>query len=336
MERLNIVVAYNDDVSLKTHLNPIEQIGEKEVADTANEIVAITGAKLLAVSDVRTAIDELRRNKPDIVINLCEGVQGNPRWEMHFALALEMIGVPFTGCDPVAVGICGDKWLAKQLLRASGIPTPRGFQVKSDADVPALEGTWIVKPSLEDAGIGIDASSVCTTRAAVVARCAHVLRTYKQPALVEEFIDGRELNQALFYGRDGITVLPPGEILFADDLAATQRVVGWKAKWSAGSAEDRATVNRTPAEIDDALRDELASICRRAAQELSLGGYCRFDVRQRANGELTILDVNPNPDIGKETGFRKSLAAARIEFTDFLNELMIAARAPHEHPPRRT
>lgn len=327
MGGVSIVVAYNDDTELKTHLNPIERIGEEEVAGTAREIASLLDAALLPVRDVRGALDQLRRDKPDLVVNLCEGVQGRPRWEMHFALALEMLGIPFTGCDPVAVGICGDKWMTKQLLTASGIATPRGFPALTEGDVPPLEGTWIVKPSLEDAGIGIDATSVCTSRGAVIARVLHVVATYRQPALVEEFIDGRELNQALFFGPDGIVLLPPGEIVFDAALAAKQRVVGWKAKWSADSAEDRATRNRTPAEIDAKTAADLAQLCTRAATTLSLGGYCRFDVRQRPDGHLSILDVNPNPDIGRDTGFRKALAAAHIEFADFLNQLMIAARA---------
>ncbi|HEX9163383.1 MAG TPA: ATP-grasp domain-containing protein [Thermoanaerobaculia bacterium] len=324
---MRVVVAYNDDTGLKTHLNEVERIGEEEVAGTAHEIASILSAELLPVRSVRRAIDALRRGKPDLVFNLCEGVQGNPRWEMHFALALEMLGLPFTGCDPVAVGICGDKWLTKRLLDGAGIATPRGFLVTTPSDISAIRGTWIVKPSLEDAGIGIDASSVCSSRAEVVARAAHVIETYHQPALVEEFIDGRELNQALFWGEDGAVVLPPGEIVFAEQLTAGERVVGWKAKWAAGSAEDRATSNRTPAVIDDTLRSDMANMCTHAANVLSLGGYCRFDLRQRSTGELCILDVNPNPDIGQNTGFRKALSAAGIGFADFLNQLMIAARA---------
>jgi D-alanine-D-alanine ligase len=333
---VNVVVTFNDDTALKPYLNEIEKIGEEEVAATAAEIETLIGGTLMPVRKVRDAIVELRRKKPDLVFNLCEGVEGRPRWEMHFALVLEMLGIPFTGCDPVAVGICGDKWMTKQLLNAAGISTPRGFLVTSPGDVPAVDGTWIVKPSLEDAGIGIDETSVCSTRAQLAAQCQHVIKTYRQPALVEEFIDGRELNQALFDGRDGVVVLPPGEIVFGEALASRQRVVGWKAKWSDGSAEDRATTNRTPAMIGESLRRDLADLCTRAAAVLSVGGYCRFDIRQRPEGELCILDVNPNPDIGQNTGFRKALSAAGIDFADFLNQLMMAARvrAPHEHPPR--
>jgi len=327
---VSIVVAYNDDSALKTHLNEVERIGEEEVIETAHEIASLLGAKLMPVRGVRGAIDALRSDKPGVVINLCEGVEGNPRWEMHFALALEMLGIPFTGCDPVAVGICGDKWMTKQLLQVSGIPTPRGFVVTSSENCELTtenSGTWIVKPSREDAGIGVDATSVCSTPRDVTARCAETIKTYRQPALVEEFIDGRELNQALYESPDGLVVLPPGEIVFAERLAPAERVVGWKAKWQAGSAEDRATVNRTPGVMDDTLRRDVADLCTRAAKVLSLHGYCRFDLRQRPTGELCIIDINPNPDIGPNTGFRKALSAAGIEFSEFLQQLMMAARS---------
>jgi D-alanine-D-alanine ligase len=322
---LRVVVACNDDLHLKSHLNDVERAGEEEVLDTAREIAGVLDGELLLVRDVREALDALRSSRPDVVFNLCEGVSGNPRWEMNFALALEMVGIPFTGCDPVATGICGDKGLTKAILTVGGIATPRGMTVLDPRSIPSIEGTWIVKPALEDAGIGIDAESVCTGRQRVLARATYVIETYGQPALVEEFIDGREINQSMFYGGMGPVMLPPGEIVFADALPAHARVVGWKAKWAAGSAEDKATSNRTPAlmEIEEVVR--VADLCDQAATLLSLGGYCRFDLRQRPTGELTIIDVNPNPDIGRDTGFRKALDAAGIAFPDFLNELMISA-----------
>jgi D-alanine-D-alanine ligase len=316
---MTVLIAYNDDLHLKPHLNEIEKRGEEEVVETAKEVAALIGGELFPVRDVRSALDELQRRKPELVFNLCEGVGGRPSWEMHFGLALEMLGIPATGCDPLAAGICGDKILTKRILEAAGIPVPRAYP-EGDA--------WIVKPSREDAGIGIDAASVCRSHDAVTDRVKWVTDTYRQAALVEEFIDGRELNQALFHGRDGVVVLPPGEIEFAAHLRPEERVVGWKAKWSEGSAEDLATVSRTGV-MDDTSRSDVSATCTRAAAVLSLRGYCRFDLRQRPTGELCIIDINPNPDIGRGTGFRKALEAAGIEFRDFLNELMITA------PPRR-
>src|SRR5690242_18086059 len=137
-----LFVAFNDDADLKPHLNEIERIGEAESAESAREIAETLGAELYPVRDVPLALRDLQHAK--LVFNLCEGVLGNPRYEMHFALGLEMLGIPFTGVDPIAVGLCTDKALVKRLLNAHGIATPRN-------DVfPA-----IVKPSREDAGVGI-------------------------------------------------------------------------------------------------------------------------------------------------------------------------------------
>lgn len=322
---MRVVVTYNDDAHLKSHLNAVERAGEEEVVEVAREIADLLGGTILAVREVPQAIAALRANRPDIVFNLCEGVAGNPRWEMHFALALDMLGIPFTGCDPLATGICGDKGLTKKLLQTAGVSTPQGYVVLDPRDLPDLQGLWIVKPVGEDAGIGIDAAAVCATREEIADRCRFVTETYQQAALIEEFIAGRELNQALFYGNRGRVLLPPGEIVFAERLEPRARVVGWKAKWADGSEEDKATVSRTPALIDDTLRDEIASLAGRAASLLSIGGYCRIDFRQRPTGELCIIDINPNPDIGRGSGFRKALQAGGVEFTDFLNELMMAA-----------
>jgi len=154
----------------------------------------------------------------------------------------------------------------------------------------------------------------------------HVVETYRQPALVEEFIDGPEYNQALYVANDGLHLLPPGEIVFDESLAAGERVVGWKAKWAAGSAEDRATKNRTPAVISEELRGEIGRLCESAATLLSLRGYCRIDLRQSRSGELWIVDINPNPDIGRGSGLRLALEAAGVSFSDFVNALIMAAR----------
>ena len=318
---MKIAVAYNDDLHLKPHLNETEKLGEEEVIDTAREIAEILEAQLVPVrDDIAAALEELRNF--DAVVNLCEGVLGRPDWEKNFALGLEMLGIAQTSCDPIATGICTDKKLVKRILLASGIATPRFWHAEEG-------GMWIVKPSREDAGIGIDAASVVSGSAAIEARVKQIEETYRQPALVEEFIDGRELNQSIYFDGNGPVVLPPGEIVFDESLKPEERVVGWKAKWASGSREDKATRNRTPAVLDDTLRREVADLCLRAASVLSLGGYVRFDLRQSRDGKLWIVDINPNPDIGRDSGFRKALDAAGIPFADFLKALIMAAVARH-------
>jgi D-alanine-D-alanine ligase-like ATP-grasp enzyme len=314
-----VAVAYNDDVDRKPHLNEIERLGEAEVVASAREAAELLGAALVPVrDDIAGALRTLRNF--DVVVDFCEGVLGNPRFEKNFSLALEMIGVAHTSCDPIAVALCTDKTLVKRLLQTAGLPTPRGYA--SPSETP--DGTYIVKPSLEDAGIGIDASAVVTTRAQLETRFAHVIERYRQPPLIEEFIDGRELNQASYCGN----LLPAGEVIFADDLAPAERVVGWKAKWASGSWEDLGTVNRTPAQIDEATRVEIARICLSAAELLGLDMAVRFDLRQSSrDGVIYIVDINPNPDLGKGSGFRKALDAAGMLFSDLLNHLIIAGCA---------
>ena len=314
-----IAVAYNDDAHLKSHLNEFERLGEAEVTACAREAAELLDAQIVPVGcDISASIQHLRNF--DVVVDYCEGVLGHPRYEMNFALALEMIGVAHTSCDPISVALCSDKILVKRLLQAGGLPTPRGFT--SPADAPP--GTYIIKPSLEDAGIGIDPGAVVKTPRELRDRYDYVVARYGQPPLIEEFIEGRELNQSLYLGK----LLPPGEVVFADHLAASERVVGWKAKWASGSAEDLATKNRTPALIDEATRSEISRICLSAVELLGLDMTVRFDLRQSSqSGVIYIVDVNPNPDLGSQSGFRKALGAAGIPFSVLLRDLIIAACA---------
>ena len=319
-----MAVCYNDDWHYKKNLNAVELTAEESVADMARQVAEPLGATLMAVRD--DIVGALRRLKQfDVVFDLCEGVLGHSNWEINFALGLEMFGIPNANVEAVAIGLCTDKLLVKRLLRAAGLPSPRLWHGESD-------GTWIVKPSREDAGIGIDAASVVTGAEATEARVKHVEATYKQPALVEEYIEGREFNQAVYFTVDGPVLLPPGEIVFDDSLGATERVVGWKAKWATGSPEDKATRPQVPAVISDTLRRDIGTLALSVATVLSLSGYCRFDMRRSKDSKLWIVDINPNPDISADAGFRRALDAAGIPFPQFLNALIMAARARHRRP----
>ena len=320
----NIAVCYNDDWHYKKNLNDVELTAEESVADMARQVAEPLGATLVPVRD--DVVGALRRLKEfDVVFDLCEGVLGHSNWEINFALGLEMFGIPNANVEAVAIGLCTDKLLVKRLLRAAGLPSPRLWHGEKD-------GTWIVKPSHEDAGIGIDAASVVTGAASVAERVQYVEETYKQPALVEEYIEGREFNQAVYFTVDGPVLLPPGEIVFDESLGATERVVGWKAKWATNSREDRATRPQVPAVIPDTLRRDIGNLALSAASVLSLSGYCRFDMRQSKDGKLWIVDINPNPDISADAGFRRALDAAGIPFPQFLNALIMAARARRRRP----
>lgn len=349
---MRIAISYNADTHLKPHLNDIERLGEDEVAESAKDVFDTLSkahtCALLPVGDcITSGLQTIRDFRPDLVFNLCEGVLGRTRWEAHFVLALDLLGVPYCGCDAVTIALCQDKGFVKQFLRQIGVATPPGFSLAAGCpegqalrDIEALlhaasSGRVIVKPVCEDGGIGVDAESVVTDPAAALARARAIWTNYRQPALVESFIDGPEFNLAMYHADGGLVTLPPGQIVFAPSLVPEHRVVGWKAKWDLGSHEDLSTESRITRDLDPALLAEIRHTCSRAATMLGMTGYCRFDLRQHEDGRIHIIDINANPDIGPDSGFRKALAAAEIRFIDFLEQMIMARLMPRRGVLRR-
>jgi D-alanine-D-alanine ligase len=347
---VRVAILYNDDRHLKPQLNPIELRGEEEVGQSAADIEQTLQAghqcRRIALRDsIGDAIGRLEEFSPQVVVHLCEGALGRSEWEPNVTLLLEMLGLPHTGCDPIGAALCHDKGRVKALLRDGGVSTPPGVVIESAGDFAARRsavetlverfGRVIVKPVHEDGGIGIDATSVADSADGALGVARELIATLRQPALIEAFIDGAEFNQAIYWNGTAAVLLPAGEVVFDASLTPAERVVGWKAKWDAGSREDRATVSRTPAQIDDRLRQAIGQTCLRAARLLDLTSYCRFDLRQDEAGALHVIDINPNPDIGPDSGFRRALAAAGISFRDFLEQLMMTAaqaRQPSSGP----
>src|SRR5262249_4412580 len=152
------------------------------------------------------------------------------------------------------------------------------------------------KLAAEDASIGIDQGSVVTCQEQLGERAAQLLDHYRQPVLIEEFIDGREFNVAIIENPD-LQVLPIAEIVFAETAAKRWRIVSYEAKWAPGSTEDRATVPRCPTDLSPRLADELTHLAVRAYQLLDCRDYARIDFRVTHAGEPYILEINPNPDL---------------------------------------
>lgn len=347
---MKIAIAYNADAAAKPHLHDVLR-AHVQVAGSARDVFTTLSRRhdcaLFPVENRVAALLAIRAYAPDVVFNLCEGVLGHSGWDAHFVLALELLGIPCCGCDAVSIALTQDKAMMKGLLRRIGAATPDGLvapvgcpedQLLADLEVllaGAPSGRLIVKPSREDAGVGIDTASVVADPHAALARCRALWAAHRQPALVEVFLDGAEYNLALYLGRGGLVTLPPGQIVFASSLAPGQKIVGWRAKWDVGSPEDLVTASCIVREMAPALQAQLTGTCRHVASTLGLTGYCRFDLREGPDGRIHVLDVNANPDIGAGSGFRTALAAAGVAFDDFLEQL-IEARRPARRDAQRT
>ena len=215
-----------------------------------------------------------RLQRHDLVFNLLEGINGVACYEDWSVGAMELTGVPFTGCRFSTITLCHRKHVANTLLDRAGVPVP-AFALARKNELPAgLKLPVIVKPSAEDASVGIDAGSVCDTKKAVKERLALVSEQWNE-VMVQEYVDGREF----YVGFLGKHVLPLSEISFETLSPRYWRIVSYAAKWMEGSPEFKGTVPVTPAQVDRPLADKIIGVARRAWESLGGEGYGRVDMR---------------------------------------------------------
>jgi D-alanine-D-alanine ligase len=248
-----------------------------------------------------------------VVFNWCEALEGDPYAEPRVARALEAMGFLYTGSSPWALTVAGNKALMKALLTLNGIPTPAWRACYRLAD---LEG-WevfpaIVKPAREHGSIGITPEAVAMSPRALRERVEYVLEVLRQPALVEAFIPGRELNVSM-WGKGYPEPLPISEIHF-DGLSEEERIVDQFAKWDRGSERYRRTVPMVPARLDERTEAEVVHVAALAYRALRVRDYGRVDVRLAPDGTPYVIDVNPNPDLSPDAGFVRSAAAAGYDY----------------------
>lgn len=270
--------------------------------------------------DIEEVIRALKAYKPDVVVNLSEGFMGESIFEMHVPSILELLGIPYTGSPPLTLGLCKNKGLTKAILKANNIPTPKYRIMEGFKNPRGLRFPLIVKPLREDASIGITRRSFVKSVADLESQVKYINRVYNQPALVEEYINGREFNVSVL-GNEEPTVLPISEIIF--EFEDEPKIVDYAAKWLKDSDEYAKTKPVCPAELSDDLRSEITETALKAYRALECRDYARIDMRlDSGSGVLYVLEVNPNPDLSPEAGFARSLRAAGMRFEDFISMII--------------
>jgi len=273
--------------------------------------------------------EKLRKLKDeiDIVFNLCDdGFFNISSFEPHVPAMLDILKIPYTGSGYKTLAICLNKARTKEILSFHKIPTPR-FQVFNSLRVQLdkkLRFPLIVKPVSEDASIGIKKESIVNSEEELMRRVFLTLDVYKQPALVEEFIDGREANVGVIGGRNPVA-LPISEILFdklSDDLP---NICTYSAKWLEESDYYKNTPPQCPAEIDEKLADKLRKIALKAYTLMGCEDYGRIDFRIDKDGNPYVLEVNPNPDISADAGLARMAQAAGMSYADLIDSILRSA-----------
>lgn len=322
-----ILVLYNDTVP-PVHGSPDDAAACHENSEVARDVAQTLGAGGFETTPCTAEALFSRGHQElppfNVVFNLCEGFRGDSHGEGAVAGWMEMMGWTFTGNSAWTLTICQDKAFTKMLLMQSNIPTPRFTVVPVGAThvAPLRSNTVIVKPLREDASQGITGRSVIRldgegTRT-LREQTDHIRRTYRQPALIEEYIEGRELNVAILDGN----VLPISEIDFSGLPAGRPHICTYDAKWRPGSTDYLLTPPRCPAQLDRMVEERVKEIALRAWHALRCRGYARIDIRLSGDGTPFVLEVNPNPSLHRDAGFSRAADLSGMSWLQMLEKIV--------------
>lgn len=262
-----------------------------------------------------------------VVFNWCEGLPGLPRSENRVAQILEECNFAYTGACSDVLAFSWDKAATKNLLNKNGIPTPAGMIITSKNINTWSRFPAIVKPAYEHCSFGITEDAVVTTTSELRERVAFVRKNFRQPALVENFIDGREFHVTL-WGNGKIHALPPAEMDFGAFKDIKDRLCTFDSKFSPGSSHYENIVVRIPADLDD---EELALLNRTAIaayQAIGCRDFARIDLRL-LNGVYYVLDINPNADFSPDTSSIYAAEAAGLSYGAIASCLVNLAALRH-------
>jgi D-alanine-D-alanine ligase len=305
---------------------------EKEIDEWRTEYDVITHLKAaghdvlpLGLSD---SLSELRRGiidwKPDIVFNLLEEFDGIGTYDQHVVAFLELMRQPYTGCNPRGMLLSRDKVLSKQLLSYHRIPTPQ-FMVFPRGKRPRISNKlrfpMFVKSSTEDASLGIAHASVVADEKQLEERIAFIHGQTHSDALVEEYIEGRELYVGVI-GNDRLQVLPVWEMTFGSLPESLPAIATRKVKWDRRYQEKYGITTAAAADLPEGTVARLERLSKRIFRALHLTGYARMDFRLRGDGTLYVLEANANPNISMAEDFAQSALTAGMSYRDVLNRIL--------------
>jgi len=273
------------------------EFDDEETVDAIAKALMKGGSSVTKIEADERAYGKLRRLEPDIVFNIAEGLRGESR-ESHIPSILEMLGTPYTGSGPLTLAITLNKALTHQFLGFNGVPSPL-FQVLSKSDEKLdkiIRFPLVVKPLAEGSSKGIRSSSLVRDEQTLRRQVSWVIETYSQPAIVEEFLPGREFTVGLI-GNDEPKVLPAVEILLDRLPSGVSPLYSYEAKWIWDVPEKPLDIFHCPADIPSKLKKEIERIAIKTFKVLNCRDLSRIDMRLDENGKPRVMEINPLPGL---------------------------------------
>jgi len=330
MKKLRVLVLMHEDLVPPDSLDGYDP---KEIAEWKVEFDVVQGLRELGhevfplgVTDelgpIRLAIQSW---KPHIAFNLLEEFHGVGVYDQHVVSYLELMKLPYTGCNPRGLTLTHDKPLMKKILNYHRIPTPRFGTIplgrKFRGTPKQLKYPLLIKSAVEDASLGISQASVVHNDEKLAERIEFIHKNVHTEALVEEFIAGRELYVGVI-GNQRLSTFPIWEMLFTkmpDDLAhiATARV-----KWDPKYQKKHGIVTAAAKELPEEVEARIVKICKRAYRVLSLSGYARMDLRLTEDDKIYLIEANANPNLEFGEDYAESAETVGVSYTELLQRIL--------------
>jgi D-alanine-D-alanine ligase len=272
----------------------------------------------------------LTRYNPDdyVVFNWCEEMPGVPDSEVKVAHTLEELNFTYTGATADVLALCQNKQRVKELLSTVNVPVPAGCLVNAPAEIQGwTRFPAIVKAANEHCSAGLTPASIVSTPAELADRVQWVVDRYRQPAMIEDFIDGREFHVALF-GNTRITMLPPAEMDFGDFHDFRDRLCTYDAKFKPDSEHYMKIRTLLPAPLTEDEMAALESVTKAAYRAVGCRDYARIDLRLR-DGVFYVLDVNANADISADASIACAAEQKGWSYGQMGNRLVRLAARRH-------
>lgn len=284
--------------------------------------------------DPRVLLDHCATWKPDVVVNLAESFNGDGSLDYVCATLLDAAAHRYTGSAPLALQVTRDKAMSKKILAYHGIRVPAFVMYRTREKVtepPALEFPLIVKPLAADASLGIARASVVDDVAALTDRVAFVHERFRQPAIAEQFIAGRELYAGTLGNDERMQVLPLTELVFdKEKTEPEQRIATQAAKWADDYRKRWGIRTVLARPLSAKARERIERVCREAGRALWLRDYARFDLRLTDDDEVWVLEANANPFISKGHEMANAAAKVGLPYPQFVDRIVQEAVARYE------
>jgi D-alanine-D-alanine ligase len=327
MKKARVVVLFDTDVAPPANQDFTKAIEANEEAefDVARGLIA-RGHEVRCLGfkdDIDQLVAGLRASPCDVVFNLSERFRGDSALDYTVTSIMDMLGIPYTGASSEGLILARDKALTKKVLAYHGIliphfmvcPMGQAIQRPSDLRFPL-----IVKPLNEDASVGIAQSSVVRDDDALTSRILFIHDKIGTDAIVEEFIEGRELYVGVI-GNERPRALPPIEMVFKNEPNVEGRIATFKAKWSVKYRQSRGIENMVAVDLSKSLVQRLSDVAVRTYKAAGLRDYGRIDVRLAHDDAIYVVEANPNPYLADGEDLAWAAEEAGYPYPDLLEKI---------------